>query len=526
MATSPVGTRGLLPLDTMKATPCDYPRCEEDLLSECCYTCKEAHYCSTLHRAADHDRHRKDCVQRADRFCVMCGQNSISDLTTPCKICNSVYYCSVYCRTSDAGVHALLCGKEKPEQKWSELLERNDKLAIFFSPRGCGPQFKYIPANDEKPRHYPDLSATGRSDLALSGHAPMRYIVSNPSRLRDSGRLPADLEIMCARSYHDAAARGRFSPAALVRNQSLARTLEAAGFGVEAAAATPELGGILVRRRAPYCENYEDVTLADLRHVIDFFHFCIAELPVEASGCGTEKDIASDSKACYTLDEGNILNVSPSKTTRPTSIKIISDEAAISTGERFLPIKCEAYSEETSMLSAWCLEETNVPILEHIGLYLRIVKLPDETPNPSFNITVRNLAMTVRQKVPHMKNPATGVYTYADTCRNHPDACWACPRGAFEIRKLAGSGNEKAVDLTIDEVKAALYFINSVIYENWQVLRINSRDALRDRAAHEVSWDDFVSSMITREKYLEILEDVRSGLVAVTGCEERPIGAW
>lgn len=192
--------------------------------------------------------------------CVMCNERPARQ----CDQCRSSWYCSQECRESDQQSHELLC-KDFAHQ--SSRPSANHRRAIFFPVDREQPEMIWIPCHREVesdtnvPWHRIELHPYLGTDQPSVGTMCIEH---NPVRGRNLGSgmvywAPERAGYSIAVKF-----RERFLHDGSVLNKSLLNSVRASG--------TPPhrwCGPIVAVRTTP-SELYEDVTLADFRHIIDY----------------------------------------------------------------------------------------------------------------------------------------------------------------------------------------------------------------------------------------------------------------
>ena len=179
-----------------------------------------------------------------------------------CSQCRSSWYCSRECQGSDWPSHKLLCRKFATQASRPSL---SHIRAIFFPVDRAQPQMIWLPVAREVdeglPFHVIDLRHYLGEDCAME--ATMR-IEHNPVRGRNLGSgmawwHPRKEGYSVALIHRDAFLIDGSAP-----NVSILKSVSTSG-----TPANSWRGPIVALRTTP-SEDYEDVTLADFRHIIDY----------------------------------------------------------------------------------------------------------------------------------------------------------------------------------------------------------------------------------------------------------------
>ncbi|KAI1141100.1 hypothetical protein F5Y05DRAFT_299180 [Hypoxylon sp. FL0543] len=197
--------------------------------------------------------------------CVMCNKEP----AMLCKRCRSCYYCSRECQRSDWPSHKLLCGEFLSQ---SPRPSSSHKRAILFPVERVKPKLIWVPC----PLKYPsdDEDYDPRPYEAMNPHPYLgpdkpfvetMYIEHNPVRNRNLG---------CGMTYWAPRKEGysvvlKIREAGLIDGSKVNESLLVC-LGTNGRPAHPWSGPIIAARQTAD-ERYEDITLADFRHVLDQF---------------------------------------------------------------------------------------------------------------------------------------------------------------------------------------------------------------------------------------------------------------
>lgn len=203
--------------------------------------------------------------------CVICNAAH----ARRCLWCRSTCYCSIQCQETDFAAHKLLC------QQVASLTPRPSPehvRAIFFPETECRPQLiwvKYESGVD-------NFNGTGWTWLLTNpylGHDEYKNkrlrIEENPTRSQKLGigfeRRSSQRDGHCITMVYRAS--GNPCP-----NESILTTLRPSGVGE-----SPLRGPVVAVRERPG-KAYEDITLSDLRHLIDYLvSIQLTRIPTEST---------------------------------------------------------------------------------------------------------------------------------------------------------------------------------------------------------------------------------------------------
>lgn len=190
--------------------------------------------------------------------CVMCNANSAQR----CSQCRSSWYCSQECQESDWPSHKLLCKRFATQ---TSRPSPNHKRAIFFPVDREQPRMIWVPIDykmyEGVPYHdinpYPYLG----EDCPVTG---IMRIEHNPVRGRNLGSgmvaFAAQKEGYSVAVIH----REAFLKDGSLTNKSILKSVRLSGIPPHS-----WRGPIIALRTTP-SESFEDITLADFRHIIDY----------------------------------------------------------------------------------------------------------------------------------------------------------------------------------------------------------------------------------------------------------------
>ncbi|KAI2601837.1 hypothetical protein GGR54DRAFT_580565 [Hypoxylon sp. NC1633] len=199
--------------------------------------------------------------------CVMCNKMPAK----LCERCRSCYYCSRECQMSDWSSHKLLCRDFSTQ---SPRPSPSHKRAILFPVERTKPRLVWVPCElkyssedeyDDDPKPYEVMDPhphLGPDKPSVDLHYAIEY---NNIRNR---RLGSGMMRWAPRSGGYSIAL-RFREMFLVDGSPLNGSL-LMSLGTLGTLPHPWAGPILAIRQLP-SELYEDITLGDLRHVLDYF---------------------------------------------------------------------------------------------------------------------------------------------------------------------------------------------------------------------------------------------------------------
>ncbi|KAL7784097.1 hypothetical protein V8C37DRAFT_396383 [Trichoderma ceciliae] len=197
-----------------------------------------------------------------DDSCIMCNKSPANR----CMQCHSSYYCSKECQVSDWSSHRLLC---KSFSTQAPRPSPDYRRAILFPVNHNKPRMIWLPCErkiDEDFGHsvayeslnpYPHLG----TDRPISGSTRIEH---NPIRDRNLGRGFAAYAIRKEGYAVNLLHRGAFLIDGSALNKSILTSVGESGI-------IPHewRGSIIAVRERPF-ECYEDIALADFRHIIDY----------------------------------------------------------------------------------------------------------------------------------------------------------------------------------------------------------------------------------------------------------------
>ncbi|BCS19476.1 uncharacterized protein APUU_12304S [Aspergillus puulaauensis] len=194
--------------------------------------------------------------------CVMCNTSP----GRPCARCRSTYYCSEECEKSDAASHGRLC------EQFASQTDRpspQHKRAIFFPADSEEPSLVWVPCT----RKYETEERMSWTQLNphpyLGTDEPAKEslrIEHNPVRSRNLGSGFAGAAIRKEGYCVSLVYRELYLKDGSKTNRSIQACIAASG-----PLTTPhEYRGPMIALRETHPEDYEDITLADFRHIMDY----------------------------------------------------------------------------------------------------------------------------------------------------------------------------------------------------------------------------------------------------------------
>ena len=196
--------------------------------------------------------------------CVMCNKSPAKR----CKQCSSCYYCSRECQESDWPSHKLLCKALSTQGPRPSPAHRR---AILFPVDHDKPRMAWLPCEREISDEEFD-NGISCEVVDLHPHLGMdrpivgtRFIEHNPIRDRNLG---SGMAVWALRKEGYSVAL-KFREAFLIDGSAINRSIL---MSLGASGTTPPhswSGPIVAIRQTP-SEPYEDITLADFRHIIDY----------------------------------------------------------------------------------------------------------------------------------------------------------------------------------------------------------------------------------------------------------------
>ncbi|KAI8623618.1 hypothetical protein F5Y19DRAFT_492466 [Xylariaceae sp. FL1651] len=349
--------------------------------------------------------------------CVMCNKRP----ATLCKQCRSCNYCSRKCQEGDWPSHKLLC------RGFSEQSPRpspTHKRAILFPTDRLRPQMIWIPCELEEESE--DEGCYGKISYEIANLYPYLgtdkpfsgtiLIQHNPIRGRELGSGTCSLTPQ--KTGYEIALR--FREAFLVDGSNINRSILAS---VGASGIVPhKWSGPVIAMRQTWSELYEDITLADYRHTLDYL-----------MSYGATETRESD------RSEGR----------PPTAVRGVKiccyGEQKLHGSERYVAVDVPSGHPTRTVVRRGSIS----PISQHFGMPLRLWKYPDIEAwldPPGWH---ENIGATSNQDA---------AFLMMETNPGRPD--W----GFAPIDWGTGLGNVLAIredgkDLAVDNLRAICHFI-------------------------------------------------------------------
>lgn len=203
----------------------------------------------------------------SSEVCIMCEKQG-----KRCTKCRSCCYCSKECQRADWQSHRLLCAQVSKLPKRPTL---QHKLAIYFPVEASKPKLEWVGFWVRRGVQYPQIDHIFRSE----GH-DVTYRTMRRGPLR-GGDLGYELDVYTRTTVHTYGSKP---------NRSII-----ASVGITASIPLIWSGPCIVLRR-PSPNLYGDITLADLRHIVDLFVTCgdFRVKEIEAPTLSGEIDRESD----------------------------------------------------------------------------------------------------------------------------------------------------------------------------------------------------------------------------------------
>lgn len=394
----------------------------------------------------------------SEKYCITCGK---SENVNQCARCKGAWYCDSNCQQADWPCHKLLCAKYAKLNESEPI--KNGYRAFLFRADSFEPELLVLPVTWRGKRDFKPIISLLRQEESMFDDSVQLPGFGFNMRLKMpyiyAGKTSLRIEVACRESHGFDG-----SPP----NKSIFASVKAIGKKPGHLWA----GNIVVRREHDSFNGLRagSVTMADFRHTVDWFAF----YPKMAG-----------------LDDwdSNPPVSSPwSAVTFPgiQGILIKGDQEIKDESERYTTVTVPASHPIRGIMPQSCGDIS--PISKRVGRALRLVMRLDEAYKVDANHTppACGPAKDLMRPIEKDTNFVLPGVIYSSPCRGFP------PMGQVLVIRA----DDK--DLSIDDVRAMVYFSDSMCRAGLRKIAIASREAkpdLRDAmksAKGLMTWDNYV----------------------------------